>query len=132
MTQPPSLSAYLPGLEEDTRPSYVVVIPKPFHAEALEISKEEPLPHPAWGKVKQRRDQLIVVTKELADVEELADFAHFEIEEPREQLTKSRRDAAKAMLARCHRLALLEPLGNHLVAVEWKAGKEGKAGHKQR
>jgi len=30
------------------------------------------------------------------------------------------------MLARCHRLALLEPLGNHLVAVEWKAS------HKQR
>jgi hypothetical protein len=117
-----TLDSYLPGLEHT--PPRSVVIPKPFHGDALEIAKEDPLPHPVWGKLKYRQDRLMVITNEVSDLEELADFAQNELTEPRRQLTKTRRDAARALLLRCGNLAVLETIAGHVYARRWKEAKE--------
>lgn len=114
----PSFESYFPTGGET---QVVVVIPKSLHNDAKELSQEDPLCHPAWGRIRQRREQLLLVTSELADVEELADFASIELVEPRKQPNKLRRDACKALIARCQRVAVLEPLADHhLLATAWK------------
>lgn len=115
----PSIDSYFPSFNE--RLCSTIVIPRTLHGDAREIAKEEPLPHSVWGKLRTRGDQLVVVTNELGDVEELADFALVELHEPRRPHTKTRKDACKALLDRCHRLVEMEVIGQmHIVASAWR------------
>jgi len=116
----PSIASYFPA--EYNEKQQTVVVPRALHGDAKEIGQEEPLPHPAWGKIRSRGEQLILVTSDLSDVEELADFALVELHEPRRQPNKLRKDACKALLDRCHRIAELEIIGDyHVMAKAWRS-----------
>lgn len=112
------LENFLP--DDNARPSVTITIPKVLREDALEIQAENPLPHPVWGKAFLKRDLLVVVTNCLEDIEELADFAAFELVEPRKPSTKRRRDGAKSLLAKCQRLVQMETLEKHCLAIDWR------------
>ncbi len=115
----PSIASYFPA--EYNERQHTVVIPRALHSDAREISQENPLPHQVWGKLCTRGEQLVVVTTDLSDVEELADFALVELHEPRRQPNKLRKDGCKALLDRCHRVAELEVIGSiHVLAKAWR------------
>lgn len=115
----PSVEAYFPA--DCSERLATVVIPRPFHNDAREIAAESPVPHPVWTKLRSRGEQMVVVTSELGDIEELADFAMMELCEPRKQPNKIRKDSCKAMLDRCYRVAELEIIGhNHVLATAWR------------
>ena len=111
------LESFLP--DDNARPSVTITIPKALRSDAVELFNEQPIPHPVWGKIVPKRDLLVVITNKLGDVEELADFAAFELIEPRKPSSKRRRDAAKTLLNKCQKLVHFETVENHYLAQYW-------------
>lgn len=78
-------------------------------------------PHPAWSKLQRRGRHFVVATNELADVEEVADWARAALVEPAAPLTKAQRQGYQIVVARAAQWAILEPLGPcHFVASGWQ------------
>jgi hypothetical protein len=102
-------------------PLVSICIPPILRAEAQALSREEPAVHPVWQKCEQRGRHFVVRTRELGDIEEMADWARSWLEEPDGRLDKTRRQAFQNLVRRASRHVELKAIGHcHFVAVRWK------------
>lgn len=83
------------------------------------VAKE--CPHPAWEKLQRRGRHFVIATNDLADLEEVADWARAALAEPPRPLTKAERQGYQAVVARTAQWCVLEPLGPcHFIASGWR------------
>lgn len=112
-------------------PLISLCIPPALKAEAQAIAAQEPMVHPAWGKLEERGRHFLVRTNDIDDIEEMADWARSWLIEPDGRLNKARRQAFQTVVQRAGRYVHLSPLGScHFIATGWKQ-KPAPQPHKQ-
>lgn len=106
-------------------PMVTVCIPPVLRKEAEDIAAEMPPVHPAWQKVAQHGRHFSLRTSSIEDLEELADWAYSWLIEPKEPLSKAKRQAFQNVIARTGRHVFLKPVGaSHFLATGWKCHKQ--------
>lgn len=96
-----------------------ICLPPVLQADFEAVAKE--CPHPAWEKLQRRGRHFVIATNELADLEEVADWARAALAEPPRPLTKAERQGYQAVVARTAQWCVLEPLGPcHFIASGWR------------
>ena len=102
-------------------PLISLCIPPVLRKEAEKVAAEQPPVHPAWQKVAQRGRHFTLRTSSIEDIEEIADWAYSWLNEPKEPLDKTRRQAFQNIITRAGRYVHLLPLGHcHCLATGWK------------
>lgn len=102
-------------------PLVSICIPPVLKAEAQAIAAQEPMVHPVWRKMQQRGKHYVVRTRDLQDIEEVADWARSWLVEPEGRLDKVRRQAFQNVVERAGRHVVLAPVGHcHFIATGWK------------
>lgn len=109
-------------------PMISICIPPVLREVAERVAVEQPPVHPAWSKVAQQGRHLVLRTSDMADIEELADWAKSWLEEPAEPLDKVKRQAFQNVIARAGRYVHLWPIGHgHFLVIGWKPKRERRS-----
>jgi hypothetical protein len=102
-------------------PLVSLCIPPALREEAQALASQDPMVHPVWKKLEQRGRHFVVRTRELGDIEEVADWARSWLVEPEGVLDKSRRQAFQNVVERAKRHVVLAPVGHgHFLAMGWR------------